>query len=472
MKSPLTLLSASCFLALSAAAVDPTGMWKGAIILPGNAELKIQIQLEESDQAWKGSIDIPAQGLSGFALSEISVEADRVRFAMAGIPGNPRFDGKLSEDGKTIAGDFEQGPQKLSFRLESTEEALTLNRPQTPKPPFPYQSKEVTFPNDNAKIALAGTFLIPEGEGPFPTVLFATGSGPQDRDETLVGHKPFLVIADYLARQGVASLRYDDRGFAESEGDHLNSTVDDFAEDAIAAIQFLTQQPQVNRDAIGIVGHSEGGLSGPKVAAQEDEVDFLVLLAPPGVPLKDLLARQHRDIMRAQGLGNDLIDLAISGLDEDLDLVIDASISQKELRKQLMARSKVRIKAMSAEQIEASGMSEELIAQNIRMTVTPWFRSLTREVPARHLENISIPVLALFGEMDIQVAAEPNSNAIQEALRKAANPDVEIKTLPQLNHLFQHSETGLMTEYGTIEETFAPEALEEIGAWIKVRFQK
>lgn len=472
MKLQTPLLFAALFLITSATGADPAGMWKGAISLPGNANLEIQVTLKAEGETWQGSIDIPVQGLAGFALSDVSVEESRVRFAMAGIPGNPRFDGQLSEDEQTIAGEFEQGPQKLKFQLSSTEEALSLNRPQTPEPPFPYHSKEVTFRNKSADITLAGTLLIPEGEGPFPTVLFSTGSGPQDRDETLLGHKPFLIIADYLARRGVASLRYDDRGFAESEGDHLNSTVDDFAEDAIAAVQFLTQQPEVDQDAIGIVGHSEGGLSGPKVASQNKVVDFLVLLAPPGEPLKDLLIRQNRDIMKAQGSDDDLIALAVDGMDEDLDLVIDKSIPRKELREKLLTRAKARLATMTAEQKKASGASEELIAQNIRTTITPWFRSLIREVPTKHLEQIKIPVLALFGEKDLQVAPKPNAQAVKEALQKAENPDFEVKTLPNLNHLFQHSDTGLMSEYGTIEETFAPEVLEMIGEWIEARFQK
>tara|TARA_R110002096_G_scaffold200639_3_gene384637 strand:+ start:11181 stop:12599 length:1419 start_codon:yes stop_codon:yes gene_type:complete len=470
MKPHFLLPFLFCTLITIALGETPSGMWKGAIHLPGNAELQIQVNLEKKGETWTGTIDIPAQGLAGFALSSVGVEAEQVRFAMAGIPGNPSFRGKLSEDGTTIEGDFEQGPQKLTFKLKSTQEALTLTRPQTPKPPFPYHSKEVTFRNEAANIALAGTLLIPEGNGPFPTVLFSTGSGPQDRDEMLVGHRPFLVIADYLARRGIASLRYDDRGVAKSEGDHLGSTTDDFAEDAITGIEFLLKQPEVRQDAIGIVGHSEGGLSGPKVAVQNRNVDFLVLLAPPGVALDALLRQQHHDIMKTQELEDSLIDLALNGLNEDLEMIKDASISQDDLLKKLTASSKARIDTMSPEQKEKIGLSEELVQQNIRMTVTPWFRSLISEVPATYLEQIQIPVLALFGEKDVQVAAEPNSAAVTAALTKAGNPDFEVKTLPKLNHLFQHSETGSMTEYGTLEETFAPEALKEVGDWIETRF--
>lgn len=574
---------------------DPAGSWSGAIELPG-AELGVVVVLELADGSWSGTIDIPAQGLRGFALSDVAAGDGRVHFAMAGIPGEPTFDGELSATGDAISGTFTQGPQSFPFTLrrtpaeaepaeadaaetESAEERapappavpgegavgdwmgaldvgpmelrlalhveaaedgtlsavlhsidqgariqvdtlvveerawrltagsigatftgtmnadgsavdgtwsqggrslplrlhrlaepFTLSRPQHPQPPFPYESREVSFRNEAAGIALAGTVVVPPGDGPFPAVVFVTGSGPQDRDETLVGHKPFLVLADHLARHGVASLRYDDRGHAESEGDHMGSTVADFAADAAAALAFLAAQPKIDRDALGILGHSEGGLTAPRVAASNAEVDFLVLLAPPGEPLDALVMRQARDTFRQRGIEEDLIDRAMAIEAENLALLADESRATDALAEKLRARAALRGERFSADELALLGIDEAMVEAGISVSTTPWFRSLLREDSAVHLKAVKVPVLALIGENDVQVAAEINAPLIERALAAAGNDDYEVRVLPGLNHLFQHSESGAVSEYALIEETFAPQALEIITDWIEARF--
>lgn len=596
------LALASSALANSALAqpAGAAGSWSGAIELPG-AELGVVVVLELADGSWSGAIDIPAQGLSGFALSDVTVGDSRLRFAMAGIPGEPTFDGELSATGDAIAGTFTQGPQSFPFKLRRTPaegdaaeaepadadaaeaepagesapappavpgegpvgdwmgtldvgpmelrlalrveaaedgtlsavlhsidqgariavdtlvveerawrltagsigatftgtmnadgsavdgtwsqggqslplrlhrlaEPFALARPQHPQPPFPYESRDVDFRNEAAGIRLAGTLVVPPGEGPFPAVVLVTGSGPQDRDETLFGHKPFLVLADHLARRGVASLRYDDRGFGASEGDHMGSTVTDFASDAAAALAFLAAQPKIDRDALGILGHSEGGLAAPRVAAGNAEVDFLVLLAPPGEPLDALVLRQGRDTFRQRGIGEDLIDRAMAIEAENLALLADESRATDALQETLRARAALRGERFSADELALLGLDDAAVETGISLSSTAWFRSLLREDPAVHLKAVDVPVLVLFGENDVQVVAEVNAPLVEQALAAAGNEDFEVRLLPGLNHLFQRSASGAVSEYALIEETFAPEALEMIGDWIDERF--
>jgi pimeloyl-ACP methyl ester carboxylesterase len=362
-----------------------------------------------------------------------------------------------------MEGTWTQGGRGLPLTLERTDEPFELSRPQTPEPPFPYASREVTFENEADGVTLAGTLLTPDGEGPFPAVLFVSGSGPQDRNETLMGHEPFLVIADHLARHGIASLRYDDRGVAASTGEHMGSTVTDFAEDAAAGVAFLAAQPKIDGDAVGILGHSEGGLAGPHAAALNDEIDYLVLLAPPGVPLTELLKRQGADQMRLQGMDDATVEMVTAAQVEDLALVADESVSDEALREELRKRTKARMETLG-DAAEAMGLTEETAEQSIAQASTPWFRSLMRADPAVYLRQAEVPVLALFGGKDSQVAAEENAEALREA-----RPDADIRILPGLNHLFQHAETGGIDEYSQIEETVAPEVLEAITEWIGER---
>lgn len=474
MNKLLTVLSLLVFVSSIQAADKPVpgdglaGEWAGVLDV-GAAKLRLALHIKSGpDETLKGSLDSLDQGGKPIGIDTIEFAKPAVTLKMAAIGG--AYTGKMNEDGSVLDGTWSQGDQKFPLTFHRTEEAFTLKRPQLPKAPFPYEAKDVTFRNTGAKLNLAGTLITPKGNGPFPAVLFVTGSGPQDRDESLMGHKPFLVIADYLARRGVASLRYDDRGFAQSQGSHMGSTVGDFATDAEAGITFLAAHEKIDKKAIGIIGHSEGGLSGPRAATAKKEVTFLVLLAPPGEPLSDLLDRQARDLLTARGLEKDLIDRALEDRDEDRKVLLDESLKPAERHKQLLERSRKWSKKFNEEELKLLEYSEERITQQLGLVTTPWYRSLMGEDPADYLKQLKIPILALFGEKDVQVAPEVNANALEAALKTAGNPDVTVTVLPQLNHLFQHSETGAMEEYGELEETFAPEALKLIGDWIGTRF--
>lgn len=444
------------------------GEWKGALDV-GVMQLRLALHVTQLDDgALAGTLDSLDQGAMGIPLDTIESGDGVLRFHIKSIGAFYR--GEINEDGSAIEGTWTQLGREHPLTFNRTKTAFTLKRPQEPEPPFPYTSEEVRFRNEADAVTLAGTLLVPEGEGPFPAVLMITGSGPQDRDELLMGHKPFLVIADYLARRGIASLRYDDRGFGESGGNHMASTVTDFAEDASAGIAYLKSRPEIRQSAIGIVGHSEGGLTGAMVASERDDVAFLVLLAAPGESFAKLLVRQTRDILRLKGVEEDLINRHVAHLESAIALIRDASLPRAELKEKLGKLAKDERASYTEEEAKALGFDKAAIERNITISTTPWFRSLAREDPADYLGEIDIPTLALFGGKDVQVAAEVNAAVMRSLLEQADNPDFEVAILPGLNHLFQHADTGAIREYGKIEETFAPEALERMGDWIAERF--
>jgi uncharacterized protein len=444
----------------------PAGDWLGSLDL-GQLELRLALHVEAAADGTLTAVLHSVDQSARIPLDSLVVEERTWRLTAEGI--GAAFTGTMNADGSAVDGTWSQGGRSLPLRLARLAEPFALARPQHPQPPLPYASRDIVFRNEAAGIALAGTLVVPPGDGPFPAVVFVTGSGPQDRDETLFGHKPFLILADHLARRGIASLRYDDRGFGDSEGDHMGSTVADFAADAAAALAFLATQPKIDRDGLGILGHSEGGLAAPRVAAGNAEVDFLVLLAPPGEPLDAMVLRQERDALRQRGAEDELVERATARQAAILALLVDDSLATDEVTARLRAQAAERGEHFSAAEIALLG-DDAAVEAAIRVGVTPWFRSLLREDPAVHLRAVRVPVLALFGETDVQVAAEVNAPLVERALAAAGNEDYEVRLLPGLNHFFQHSASGAVAEYGRIEETIAPQALDLVGDWIGERF--
>ena len=435
------------------------GYWDGAIKLPGMS-LAIHVHLAQVDDgAWQGSIDIPMQGATGLALSDITTDGDSISFVLAEVPGNPTFSGTL--DGDRIAGPFTQSGKEFEFELtRGTSERP--RRPQDPKPPFPYSSEDVIFKNGD--VTLAGTLTIPAGDGPFPAVVLLTGSGPQNRDEELFNHRPFHVIADHLARSGVAVLRTDDRGVGGSTGDIMQSTTSDFADDALTAVRFLRGRETIAPDRIGLLGHSEGGLSAPLAASRSRDVAFLVLLAAPGVPTPELLALQVERITRATGEPPERVQEHVA---LNKQLTAAAMRGDSDAARELIRRQN---ELMPPESRPTGGDLERMVQANIDQLFTPWFQSFLQLDPRQALRKVTVPVLALNGTLDLQVVATQNLPAVAAALAQAGNRDVTVHSLPGLNHLFQHATTGTMTEYGGIDETIAPEVLATISEWIVTRF--
>ncbi|MCG8458676.1 MAG: alpha/beta fold hydrolase [Holophagales bacterium] len=445
------------------------GHWEGQIRIPGQP-LAVQIDLEASTEGLSGTADIPPQGLRGLPLLDARAEADGLTFSIGKLPGKPTFEGALEADG-TIRGEFSQGSARFPFVLEKKGEALAeVPRPQTPEPPFPYSAEEVSYGHGrgDGEVLLAATLTLPEGEGPFPAVVLVTGSGLQDRDSTIFDHKPFWVLADHLSRAGIAVLRADDRGVGGSKGRLVGTTASDLADDALAGIRYLKDRGEVDPARLGLIGHSEGGLVAPMAAARSDDVAFVVMLAGLGVPGIEVLPAQAARIAEANGAPAMAASLQAAAIRRQLDIVVTAE-SSEEAFERLEAFSKQQLMAAKGGQpLEESEL--ESIRDQVRRYSSPAFRHFLSYDPTEALTRLKIPVLVLNGSLDTQVLPEQNLPPIEEALEKAGNPDVTLRELEGLNHLFQHAETGSPAEYALIEETLAPEVLELVTSWILERF--
>lgn len=450
------LLAASLIVSSLAHAQTPNppviGSWEGTLDAMGT-KLRIGVAVTiQPDGRLSATMDSPNQGAYGLPLSDVTFADGVLKFALRSASGS--FEGTLNAAGPEIAGTWTQGPLSLPLVLKRVEKLSRANRPQEPKPPFPYTSEEVAIVNAPAKVTLAGTLTRPNGTGPFPAVVLITGSGPQNRDEALLGHKPFLVLADYLTRRGIAVLRYDDRGIAKSTGDFAAATSEDFAGDALAAWQALRSRPDIDPRRIGLLGHSEGGLIAPMLAARTPGIAFVVMLAGPGVTGEQIMLTQAALIMKAAGASEEAI-AANANLQKQVFTVLREETSTARIIERLSA-------------IPVPG-PKEASAALVKQSSSPWFRFFVVYDPAPALEKVRCPVLALAGELDLQVSADQNLPVIEAALKKGGNKDVTVARLPGLNHLFQPCKKGTPDEYAQIEETMAPAALDTIATWIRKR---
>jgi pimeloyl-ACP methyl ester carboxylesterase len=429
------------------------GDWAAAIPLPSGAKVRLILHLRTGPDGTLVTLDSPDQLAYGVPVSTLTRRGQKVAFSLSAGQG---YDGILSADGKSIDGTWTGPAYKGPLNFESRPISVSgPKRPQTPKPPFPYRSEEVVVQSAPG-VKLAGTLTLPEGKGPFPAVVMITGSGAQDRDETIFGHKPFAVIADRLTRDGIAVLRVDDRGYAKSTGDFSTATDDDFAMDAAANVAFLRGRPDIDPAKIGLIGHSEGGLVAPKVAAKDPKLAFIVLMAGPGVPLLDVLRLQRAKLAPAMGQTPEQIK-EVQVLIDRVDVAMRPAKDEADAK----ARAVAVIRAEGGEFSKSPAVVEALATQ----LSTGWMRNLLDYDPRPTLAKVKCPILALNGSKDGQVPPEQNLPSIRKATR--ANPDVTIVELPGLNHLFQTAGTGAVGEYADIEETVAPIALDTMSAWIR-----
>lgn len=439
------------------------GHWKGLLQVSG-VELRLVLNLESpSTGGLEGTLDSPDQGANGIPISRVdALEGKQVRICVGAVLAN--FVGEL-QDPDTFKVHMFQGGGRFPLTMKRVEQVEALPRPQTPKAPFPYSIHEVEYQNEVGGITLAGTLTVPNGEGPFPAVLLITGSGAQDRDETIFEHKPFWVIADHLSRAGIAALRVDDRGVGGSSGGETAATSADLATDVAAGVAFLRQRPKIDPKRIGLIGHSEGGLIAPMVAAEDAQIAFLVLLAGPGTTGRQILVDQTELIGRAAGTEESMLKENRRLQNLLFDLILDENLDPAEAEKQMIA-------AMKSSPAYAGQEAEEAaIERALGILRSPWMRYFLAHDPVPVLEKVKCPVLALNGTLDLQVPFEANLAGIAEALERGGNSDFLTTAWPKLNHLFQHAETGLVTEYGKIEETFAPQVLEQMTDWIQKRIQ-
>ena len=438
-----------------------TGSWIGKIST-GAIDLRIIFNISiVGKDSLVATLDSPDQGAKNIKMGTVTYTGETLRIVAPMMMAE--YNGKVKND-TLVEGTWKQGGSSLPLNIVKLKAVFTLNRPQEPKPPFPYSSEDVTFNNDKFNIKLAGTLTTPAGKGPFPAVILITGSGAQNRDEELMGHKPFMVIADFLSRNGIAVLRYDDRGVGKSQGSQINATTADFATDAEAAFIFLRSNGDINQKAIGLIGHSEGGIIAPIVASSNKNIAFVISLAGTGVPGEQIIHTQGADINRASGMAEKQIEESIS-INKKLFAVLKrepdnnkASEKMLEAYKQILAEKKT-----SPEETEKN--LNQIQASLDPATLT-WLRYFMFTDPAKFWKKVSCPVLALNGSKDLQVAADVNLPAIEKALKSGGNQNVKTVKLEGLNHLFQHSTTGLPSEYRNIEETFSPEVLKIITDWI------
>lgn len=453
------------FTIVNAFGQDIIGDWNGALKVQG-IQLRLVFHISKTDSGFSATMDSPDQGAKGIPVTSVSFGNQVLKVAIAAAM--IEYEGTLNKE-QLIEGNFKQGGQVFPLNLSrDTIEAVKTVRPQEPKQPYPYYSEEVKFNNVKANLSLAGTLTLPSKEGNFPVVILISGSGAQNRDEELLGHKPFLVLSDYLTRNGIAVLRYDDRGTAQSEGDFKSATSADFATDAAAAVQYLLTRKEINKKQIGLIGHSEGGLIAPMLAAKSKDVAFIVLLAGPGIPGDQLLLLQQILIGKASGVSN--VDLVKASLvNKKAFNIVVKSKNLDTLKSDLTQYIQQAIKEDTSGK-KPEGMSEaDYIKMQVDQLASPWMQFFMQYNPAINLEKVRCPVLAINGAKDLQVPPEINLAAIKKALEKGGNHHFIIKELPDLNHLFQECKTGSPSEYATIEQTISPIALKEISDWILQR---
>jgi pimeloyl-ACP methyl ester carboxylesterase len=436
-------------------AISPfEGTWQGAF---ENGNMRFRLQLHVAHDAEKnltGTLDSLDQGASGLPASKLSEKDGVVHFEIALVSGS--YDGSLNPAKNAITGTWAQNQDTVALNFARSDEVLELRRPQNPGKPYPYKEEEVHFANQKATAMLSGTLTTPQGAGPFPAALLISGSGPQNRDESLAGHSPFLVLADYLTRHGVAVLRYDKRGIGKSNGDFAAATTEDFAADAEAALAYLKTRKEVVPGKVGVLGHSEGALIAP-ILAGKGSVAWIVLLAGPAQTGEKTMLAQSQAIASAAGM-------AEAQVLQSLEFDRKAYAMVREGKDSTLLEKKLDAMVISSGMAEAA-MPASVRAQ-IHMLSSPWFHYFLDYDPLPALQNVKCPVLALNGERDLQVIAKENLPLIQKALDDAGNKDGTTKEMPGLNHLFQHAESGTPAEYGAIQETIAPEVLQLIADWI------
>jgi fermentation-respiration switch protein FrsA (DUF1100 family) len=440
---------------------NPEGSW-GGILKISSAQLKVIFNVSKNASGnLTATLDSPDQGAYGISVNEVVVKDDSIKFVVRVINGF--YEGKYISDSLMISGVWNQAGMSLPLELRKTEKVEKPKRPQEPKEPFPYVSENVKYRNPETGDTLAGTLTLPNEEDQFAAVILVSGSGPQNRDEELLGHKPFLVLADYLTWNGIAVLRYDDRGIGESTGDFRSATSEDFAQDALAAVKYLKSRNEINK--IGIAGHSEGGLIAPMAAVQSEDIDFIVLMAGPGIRGDSILMLQTELIMKANGDSNEAIqrDLKIyRGIYNE----ILSEKSDEEIEQSLKSILTEAFELLPDKEKQEAGDKEIFIESQMKTLLSPWFRYFVKYDPYPTLKAVKCPVLAINGEKDLQVPPKENLSALEHALIEGGNKNFKIVEMPDLNHLFQKSKTGAPIEYGNIEETFSEDAMKIIADWI------
>ena len=432
---------------------DLEGRWEGGISISGPTDLPFAVELTASGDVLRATIDI--QGNFGLPLSNVTLDAGRLRFELDSPLGLAVWDGEVGD-----------GVIEGAFTQSGMEETFWMQRFEDPGEPAPFRRTEVVF--SNGDIVLAGELVLPDGDGPHPAVVLISGSGDQDRDSDLGGFRLFAVLADHLAGAGVASLRFDDRGVGGSSGDNLQATLHDRVGDVEAAVDVLRSRDDIAADGIGLVGHSEGGIVAP-VVANRTAVAFLALLAAPVLPLGETVAAQQIEILVQSGATAEEVE-QYRGFQELAFRAVATGQGWDEVEAAMRVLVRQQFEAMPTETREGipdeDALVDSIIAEEFAVWRSPWFESFLRYDPRPAIVALDVPVIALFGELDTLVPAAGNSIAMSEAIGESSVPSYTIATIFSANHLFQEAVTGSVNEYARLKREFVPDFLEILTNWL------
>ena len=448
-KSCLILLS---LFSLTVCSQNIAGKWKGLLKVQ-KTSIPVIFKIKKTTMGYSTVMDSPSQNAFDIKVDSTIFKDSILQLSIGKV--RIKYTGKLNNF-EIFVGKFTQGNSSFSMNLKKFEDSKN-NRPQEPKEPFDYIVENVSFKNEKANINLHGSLTLPKNKKNFPVVILVSGSGPQNRDEEAFGHKPFLVIADFLTKKGIGVLRYDDRGTAKSEGDFKTASLQDFKDDAVAAVNYIKNRKDFKADKIGIIGHSEGGTIAPMIANSSKDVNFLVLLAGTILQGNEILLIQQQIAGKEAGASDEIlkkVKVMNSGAYE-----IILKNSNKELLKQELSRYIKNVMLKNSTNNDDS----KLISKQVNRLTSPWMLSFLRYNPSDEYQKLEAPVFALFGKKDVQVTSKENV----EALKKLKKKKIDYKVYDNLNHLFQECNTGSPNEYAKIEQTISQKVLVDILKFIK-----
>jgi alpha/beta superfamily hydrolase len=444
----------------SALSQDITGDWSGKT-KRGDKEITFVFNIEQENSMYSTTMNVPTFRVSGIKPSVTTFTNGKLVIDGSNVGMN--YEGNFNIETQQFEGTYKEGGVELILNLKKGAVKIAdSRRPQEPVKPYPYYEEDVVFKNTEDKIELAGTLTLPNKNGKFPVAILISGSGPQDRDESFMGHKPFSVLSDYLTKQGIGVLRFDDRGIGKSTGDFGNATTEDFSKDVLSAIAYLKTRNDVDIKNIGLIGHSEGGIIAPLAANNSKDVAFMVLLASTGISGTELSVMQSKTLRQFPVKD----EVAYEKNTRKAIAIVTSNKSETEIKKELTKHYNDFLRPI----LTSLNVPEEkinlFIDGQLKTSLKPWSRYFLQYNPADEIEKLQIPILSLNGSKDTQVNAKINQEGIRQALIKGGNQDYKIVELENLNHFFQECETGNMDEYRKIEQTFSPIALKEISNWI------
>lgn len=472
MMKNFSLFILSIFIALNSLAQNSIQNWSG-LLNAGGQKIELVLHLiKNADNSYSSNWDVPIQKAKGIPSSKTNFTNDQLSIEVKMIGAS--YEGKLNGTGDKIEGTWGQAGMNFPLNLEPVKEGVApilVIKPQTPKPPFTYKIKEFTYEGATTKLTYGATLTYPNDQLKHPLIILVTGSGRQDRDETIFDHKPFAVIADYLTKKGFAVLRVDDRGAGQSTGDFSKSTTADFAMDVEEHIQYAKSLPMINATKIGLLGHSEGGLIAPMIAARNKSIAFVVLMAGPGIEITELMALQNEMVLKSAGVPTSAINAYIPLYKQLMKTIIkienkeDAIGKAKEITKTWFNKTDKSLVKLTTNMNEEAD-TEKFATAMAETLSSNWWKFFAAYNPQPALNKVGCPVLAINGSADIQVPATESLKGIAAALTKGGNKQFTIKQFEGLNHLFQKCSKCTVPEYGELETTIEPEVLDAIGDWL------